>query len=106
METAALKKVGENRNAPFTRQLTHLFTAATYVEDPTLESSSNSSDVPTLPGSESSPTNALVALVEIGMGGMAVDDRVRIGLVSVVPETGDVVWDEFDGRSFVRLCDC
>jgi DNA mismatch repair protein MSH3 len=28
-ETAALKKVSENRNAPFTRELTHLFTAAT-----------------------------------------------------------------------------
>lgn len=31
METAALKKVGENRNAPFTRELTQLYTAATYV---------------------------------------------------------------------------
>lgn len=28
-ETAALKKASENRNAPFTRKLTHLFTAAT-----------------------------------------------------------------------------
>lgn len=28
-ETAALKKIGDNRNAPFTRKLTHLFTAAT-----------------------------------------------------------------------------
>jgi DNA mismatch repair protein MSH3 len=28
-ETAALKKAGDNRNAPFTRELTHLFTAAT-----------------------------------------------------------------------------
>ena len=32
------------------------------------------------------------------MGGMAFDERVRIGLVSVVPVTGDVVWDEFDGK--------
>jgi len=30
-ETAALKKVGDNRNAPFDRKVTHLFTAATYV---------------------------------------------------------------------------
>lgn len=30
-ETAALKKVSENRNAPFDRKLTHLYTAATYV---------------------------------------------------------------------------
>jgi DNA mismatch repair protein MSH3 len=28
-ETAALKKVGENRNAPFERELTHLYTAVT-----------------------------------------------------------------------------
>ncbi|ORY24383.1 muts domain V-domain-containing protein [Naematelia encephala] len=95
-ETAALKKVGENRNAPFTRELTHLFTAATYVEDPSLPSSSTVMDEPILPGSAPPPTNALVAIVEIGMGGMAVDERVRIGLVSVVPGTGDIVWDEFD----------
>jgi DNA mismatch repair ATPase MutS len=30
-ETAALKKIGDNRNAPFDRKVTHLFTAATYV---------------------------------------------------------------------------
>lgn len=28
-ETAALKKAGDNRNAPFTRQLTALYTRAT-----------------------------------------------------------------------------
>lgn len=37
--------------------------------------------------------------MEMGMGGLAVDDRVRIGLVSVTPGTGEVVWDEFDGQS-------
>lgn len=31
VETAALKKVSDNRNAPFDRRLTHLYTAATYV---------------------------------------------------------------------------
>jgi DNA mismatch repair protein MSH3 len=97
-ETAALKKVSDNRNAPFTRRLTHLFTAATYVEDAALGSASTMLDDPVVPGSAPPPTNALVALVEIGMGGMALDERVRIGLVSVVPETGDVVWDEFDGQ--------
>ena len=30
-ETAALKKIGDNRNAPFDRKVTRLFTAATYV---------------------------------------------------------------------------
>lgn len=29
METAALKKAGDNRNAPFTRELTALYTRAT-----------------------------------------------------------------------------
>jgi DNA mismatch repair protein MSH3 len=29
IETAALKKVGENRNAPFVRELTQLYTAVT-----------------------------------------------------------------------------
>ena len=119
-ETAALKKVGDNRNAPFTRELTHLFTAATYVcfrsgtnivanhgtcryvEDPSLGSSSNLADEPVVPGSASPPTNALVAVVEQGMGGMETDDRVRIGLVSVIPTTGEVVWDEFDGEACLR----
>jgi DNA mismatch repair protein MSH3 len=31
VETAALKKVSDNRNAPFDRKLTCLYTAATYV---------------------------------------------------------------------------
>jgi DNA mismatch repair protein MSH3 len=29
IETAALKKAGENRNAPFVRELTQLYTAVT-----------------------------------------------------------------------------
>ena len=31
IETAALKKVSDNRNNPFERELTHMYTAATYV---------------------------------------------------------------------------
>ncbi|WVQ79017.1 hypothetical protein IAT38_001109 [Cryptococcus sp. DSM 104549] len=95
-ETAALKKISDNRNAPFSRELTHLFTAATYVEEPSFTTGQDRSDDSALPGSAPPPTNALVAIVEIGMGGMALDERVRIGLVSVIPGTGEVVWDEFD----------
>lgn len=69
-----------------------------YVEDPSI-ASSNTKDDPIVPGSAPPPTNALVALVEMGLGGLASDDRVRIGVVSVVPTTGEVVWDEFDGMS-------
>lgn len=92
METAALKKIGDNRNAPFVRELTNLYTAATYVEESSV-SSSNLRDAPLLPGAAPPPTNALVALVETDAG-----DRSRIALVSVVPNTGDVVYDEFDGE--------
>jgi DNA mismatch repair protein MSH3 len=46
-----------------------------------------------LPGAAPPPTNALVALVEVDTG-----DRARIALVSVVPNTGDIVYDEFDGK--------
>ena len=77
-----------------------------YVEDASLASSSNLTDEPVVPGSALPPTNALVALVEQGLGGLAVDDRVRIGLVSVVPGTGEVVWDEFDGRSESEYMRC
>jgi DNA mismatch repair protein MSH3 len=68
-----------------------------YVEDASMASSSNLADEPILPGSAPPPTNALVAIVEKGMGGQAADEKVRIAMVSVVPGTGDVVWDEFDG---------
>ncbi|KLT38917.1 hypothetical protein CC85DRAFT_289044 [Cutaneotrichosporon oleaginosum] len=90
METAALKKVGDNRNAPFVRELTHLYTAATYVEESSTFSS-NLRDGPLLSGAAPPPTSALVAIVEVDQG-----DRARVALVSVVPNTGDVVYDEFD----------
>jgi DNA mismatch repair protein MSH3 len=72
--------------------------SCSYVEDASLASSSTSRDDPVVPGTAPPSTNALVAVVERGMGGMAYDERVRIGMVSVVPITGDVVWDEFDGE--------
>lgn len=76
--------------------MTPFHCSPSYVEDPSL-SASTALDDPVLPGTAPPPTNALVAIVEQGMGGMAYDERVRIGLVSVIPITGDVVWDEFDG---------
>jgi DNA mismatch repair protein MSH3 len=33
METAALKAAGDNRNAPFVRKLTNLYTQGTFIED-------------------------------------------------------------------------
>lgn len=91
-ETAALKKVGDNRNAPFTRELTHLYTSSTYVEESSA-SSSTVRDAPVVPGTASPSTGALVTIVED-----ADDKRSRIALVSVIPGTGEVVWDEFEGE--------
>src|SRR3954463_14028525 len=33
LETAALKAAGDNRNAPFVRKLTNLYTKGTYIDD-------------------------------------------------------------------------
>lgn len=56
--------------------------------------SSTERDNPPLPGSAPPPTNALIAVVEHDCG--TTDDRVRIAIVSIIPGTGDVVWDEFE----------
>ncbi|PCH38453.1 hypothetical protein WOLCODRAFT_65402 [Wolfiporia cocos MD-104 SS10] len=85
-ETAALKKIGDNRNDVFTRGLTHMYTAATYVDE------LNSVD-------ELDPSTAppLMCLVEELKGGMGPDERVRMAMIVIAPSTGDVVWDEFEG---------
>jgi hypothetical protein len=44
-----------------------------------------------------------MAIVEKPLGGQAVDERARIAIVSVIPETGEVIWDEFDGKYSVRI---
>lgn len=72
-----------------------------YVNDSSLGSSSTLTDDPILPGSAAPPTNAIMAIVEKPLGGQTVDERARIAIVSVVPETGEVIWDEFDGESVV-----
>lgn len=44
-------------------------------------------------------TQPLMSIVEETRGGLGPDDKVLIGIISVVPSTGDVVYDEFSGRS-------
>lgn len=38
-----------------------------------------------------------MCIVEDLKGGMGLDERVAIALVSVCASTGDVVWDSFEG---------
>ena len=77
-ETRALKKVGDTRNETFKREVTQIYTVATYVD----ELYSIDQDHP--------PT--LMCVVE--------DDGKSnnfIGMVTVCPTTGEVTYDEFQG---------
>ncbi|KAF2795618.1 DNA mismatch repair protein-like protein msh3 [Melanomma pulvis-pyrius CBS 109.77] len=91
VETAALKKVGDNKNAPFTRELTNLYTKGTYVDDVEgLEPSAGASK----PGAQS--TGYLLCLTESNAKGWGTDEKVQVGLVAVQPATGDIIYDDFE----------
>ena len=81
METRALKKVGETRNETFKREVTQVYTVATYVD----ELGSIDQDHP--------PT--LMCVVEDR--GRSNSDTSRIGMTIVCPTTGEVTYDEFQG---------
>ncbi|KAF9477374.1 hypothetical protein BDN70DRAFT_881277 [Pholiota conissans] len=83
IETAALKKVGDNRNAPFERKLTNLYTQATYIDG------LNSVD-----DLEEHTASTFICLVEEQASKGTSD--VSIGMVTICPSTGDVVYDDFD----------
>ncbi|KAI8369324.1 muts domain V-domain-containing protein [Radiomyces spectabilis] len=88
-ETAALKAAGSNRNAPFQRELTQLYTKGTFVDEMTTSEVENEAH-----GVSSS--NYLMCIVEENRGGTAADELVRIGIVAVQTATGDVMYDSFD----------
>ena len=91
LETAALKAVGDNRNAPFTRKLTNLYTKGTYIDD------IEGLEAPIGAPSGSSPaTGYLVCITEQNSKGGGTDEKVRVGLVAVQPATGDVIHDDFE----------
>ena len=81
METRALKKVGETRNETFKREVTQIYTVATYVD----ELGSIDQDHP--------PT--LMCVVEERR--RPDSGTSRIGMTIVCPTTGEVTYDEFQG---------
>lgn len=91
LETAALKAIGDNRNAPFTRKLTNLYTKGTYID----EIDGDSEEV-TGVGTSAPATGYLLCLTEKLGGGTGADEKVHVGIVAVQPGTGDVIYDEFD----------
>ncbi|THU92169.1 hypothetical protein K435DRAFT_672535 [Dendrothele bispora CBS 962.96] len=87
IETAALKKVGDNRNAVFERKLTHLFTAATFVDALDSIDERESIDLP-----------SFLCIVEDTKSSENEKD-VSIGMICICPSTGDVIWDDFADTS-------
>lgn len=81
METRALKKVGETRNETFKREVTQIYTVATYVD----ELGSIDQDHP--------PTLMCVVEGHERSNG----DTAQISMVIVCPTTGEVTYDDFQG---------
>lgn len=93
-ETRALKAASSSASTPFTRELTELYTASTWVED--LDTVGDSEAT----GDSSAAQNSLVALVERLEGGIyGSDERVSIGMIAVQAATGAVVYDQFTDSS-------
>lgn len=93
LETAALKAAGDNRNTPFVRRLTNLYTKGTYVDD--VEGLTGPS------GSETSSTSVpatgyLLCITESNAKGWGTDEKVNAGILAVQPATGDVIYDDFE----------
>ncbi|KAL1967086.1 hypothetical protein VTN77DRAFT_3610 [Rasamsonia byssochlamydoides] len=92
IETAALKAAGDNRNAPFVRKLTNVYTKGTYIDDveglegPTAAAS----------GGATPATGYLLCITETNAKGWGNDERVQVGIVAVQPATGDIIYDEFE----------
>ena len=91
LETAALKAVGDNRNTPFVRKLTNLYTKGTYIDDV------EGLDAPVdTPAGGAPATGYLVCMTETNAKGWGTDEKVQVGLVAVQPATGDVIHDIFE----------
>ena len=91
LETAALKAAGDNRNAPFVRKLTNLYTKGTYIDDVEGLSATTAG-----PNAGAPATGYLLCITETNAKGGGTDEKVHVGIVAVQPATGDVIYDEFD----------
>ncbi|KAM3521433.1 hypothetical protein NHJ13051_006231 [Beauveria bassiana] len=90
VETAALKKVGDNRNAPFTRKLTNLYTKGTYIDE------NGDLEQTTTGGNASSSGGYLLCITESKAKGSGTDEKVDVGILAVQPATGDITYDTFE----------
>ncbi|RMZ78153.1 hypothetical protein DV738_g4031, partial [Chaetothyriales sp. CBS 135597] len=91
LETAALKAAGDNRNAPFVRKLTNLYTKGTYIDDTEGLVADAGSPVPHSPS-----TGILLCMTEMNVKGAGNDEKVHVGLVGVQTSTAEIIYDEFE----------
>ncbi|KAJ3337586.1 Mismatch repair protein msh3 [Gonapodya sp. JEL0774] len=106
METAALKKAGDNRNTPFVRKLTNLYTTSTLVDDlglselnPSAETADAGVDLQPVAGFLVCLCEDTASAAAAGKGtasGVLDREKVKVGIVGVQLATGDVVFDEFE----------
>jgi len=89
IETAALKKAGDNRNAPFVRKLTNVYTKGTYIDE------TGELDQPG-EATGASAGGYLLCLTESPAKGLGTDEKVDVGLIAVQPATGDIIYDSFE----------
>ncbi|KAK0552687.1 Mismatch repair protein msh3 [Tilletia horrida] len=100
-ETRALKAASTTKSQPFTRALTAMYTASTWIDDLENNAGLLAQGDPAQEGGLEEPTalRSVVCVMERPEGGGGPDERVSIGLVSVSVSTGDVVYDQFvDGN--------
>ncbi|KAI5866547.1 muts domain V-domain-containing protein [Durotheca rogersii] len=88
IETAALKKAGDNRNAPFTRKLTNVYTKGTYVDE--------IGELDQRSGPGASAGGYLLCITESRAKGSGTDEKVEVGIIAVQPATGDIIYDRFE----------
>lgn len=88
IETAALKKAGDNRNAPFTRKLTNLYTKGTYIDE--------NGELDQQPEGGSPAGGYLLCITETKSKGWGTDEKVDVGILAVQPATGDIIYDHFE----------
>jgi DNA mismatch repair protein MSH3 len=89
LETAALKKAGDNRNAPFVRKLTNVYTKGTYIDETgELDQPAEAAGAPA--------GGYLLCLTESAAKGSGTDEKVDVGIIAVQPATGDIIFDDFE----------
>lgn len=89
-----MKKAGDNRNTPFVRKLTNLYTKGTYIDE--------NGDLEQQQPQAASPSGGyLLCITESNIKGAGTDEKVEIGVLAVQPATGDIIYDTFED-AFMR----